>query len=41
VGRFVVRQLDKAMEHYQKAVGLQPRYVEAHCNMGVILKGQV
>jgi Flp pilus assembly protein TadD len=31
----------RAMEQYRQAVALQPRYPEAHCNMGVIHKQQV
>lgn len=32
------RQYDQALEHYQRAIQIQPNYPQAHCNMGVIYK---
>jgi len=31
-------QYEVALDHYQRAVSLQPSYHQAHCNMGVIFK---
>lgn len=31
-------QYEGALEWYSRAVGMQPNYAEAHCNMGVIYK---